>query len=140
MVYDDKEDLIGLGDMINHIVFGNKNNKLYFDNDTIQENFNRFFEKDTKSIFNNQYQRFLLKIKKEIDEIIVLGHSMDCENGDMDYFRKIVEVFPNIDWKISYYSIRDKNHKACVVDCLKEKSNANIHLIQFKEMIKNEKG
>ncbi|OFI05812.1 hypothetical protein CLOACE_15070 [Clostridium acetireducens DSM 10703] len=87
-----------------------KNHIRYYATDNAVSIVEEYFDKSAKKtahIISNNLD-FFLKLKN-IEEIIILGHSLS--SVDYPYFKKIIDVNENpdkINWRISWYSEKDK--------------------------------
>lgn len=121
----DKLDLSDSHD-VNKLVFGSyKNSNFASDVSTIKGYKTRFYKDPNLRIRNMEYS-FLSHIHC-IDKVIVLGHSINSENGDMEYFKYLLDKYNDVPWTVSWYNKED----------LEAKQNAlieynNIKFVEFK--------
>jgi len=139
----DLDDFVNNRDPINDIVFGNINNNNNKIDDSLESTFKLTFSKDTEYIFSKLDSIFLSKINEKIDEIYVLGHSIDLNNGDYYYFEKLAEKFSKANWFISFYCDneynKDRLHKEKIKRQLSDKFKLNIKIGTIKELMDNDK-
>lgn len=114
--------------------YENQHDKLDYSARTGQENLFQYFAKSYKStkniILKNQ---LFFKDLSEIEEIIVLGHSL----GDVDlpYFTEIIKsVNSDIIWKVSYYNETEESTHRNRLSDLGIKNN-NIKTIQLEDLL-----
>lgn len=140
-LYNIKEDRILHihGDIDNIPIMGHGKDHLYnYDDEisTIDEEFIKaihggfcdFYNSSKKNI--SQFSENLISFIKSYDEnnfekILVIGHSLG--NVDIPYFRKLNQIVPNIDWKITYFGNHDLERKKSTI---KKLNLSNLQLIQ----------
>ncbi|SEB22091.1 bacteriophage abortive infection AbiH family protein [Pedobacter hartonius] len=83
---------------------GNSSRTLFSDGEAASRRPFYELQKDTEAILT-EHKAFLKKLT-DVESIIVLGHSLGAV--DWPYFKRINEIAPNAQWKISYYMDSEK--------------------------------
>lgn len=86
-------------------------------------------KKQTDKIISNNIEYFNSLKNKNINYIKVIGFSYS--DIDKNYFRKIMQVLPNVKWILGYYSQSDKIN----AEKYKNELKLNAEIIQTKELL-----
>lgn len=72
--------------------------------------FRNFYDVSTKDTeyFLREMEYFVLPYAEDTSSITVIGHSLG--RADLPYFRKLVEMFPKVNWTFSYHNDADLCH------------------------------
>ena len=110
--------------------FGDSNRTLFTDSENAARYPFYALIKNTSSILDSNSEYF--DNIKSINEVIVLGHSLG--QVDWPYFKKLQQLFPDANWKISYYSKEEKlNLKSTAIEMLAINDD-KIQMIKIHEL------